>query len=380
MNSPSRLRVFVVIIGSLLMAISLIVGGRLIIGAHAESVEGPVPEAPTLVAVIPVVQAAGYDRNSRHIGLVEPLRQTDLAFETGGTVSQVFVEEGQRVNKGQPIAQLDMRSLKAEQASRIASRAALVSDLELAQLTLERQRTLQADEFTAGQSLDDARLLVARSKALIEQADAAIAAINVSLDKATLRAPFDAQVGTQSIDVGSTVNAGTPVARLFEWGPPVVRMGLPVESVGALTSRLDHTIKIDSVQYPARVISTRKDLSARTRTVDVRLQLDITDQPAPTFGQTASLVLQHYIDQPGYQLPVSALTEGESGLWSLLMMIPDEPGDTSGHVVRQHVDIVHTDGEEAFVSGDLLAGAEIIQSGPHRVVPGQRVRNKAKAR
>lgn len=379
-DSPSRLRSIVLVSASVLLAISLVAGGRAIIGVRAAAVIGPVPEAPIAVSVIPVALTQGYDRKSRHVGLVEPLRQTDVAFETSGTLLHILVGEGERIAKGQPIAQLDTRSLEAERASQVASRAALFSDLERAQLALERQRTLQARDFAAGQSFDDARLLVTRSEALIEQADATIAAIDVSLDKATLRAPFNSQVGAQTIDEGSTVNANVPVASLFEWSSPIVRIGLPIESKPALQQRTHHSIEVDGITYPATVISTRKDVSARTRTVDVRLQLDTTDRPRPSFGQTAELVLQQRIEQSGYQVPISALSEGDAGLWSLLLNVPDEPGDTTGRVVREHVEILHTDGERAFVTGDLLSEAEIIQVGHHRVVPGQRVRSKADAR
>jgi len=377
-GSPSRWRRLFTFSVALLVAVVLVIGGRWLIGERAAAVDGPAPQPPIAVTMTPVVESSGYVRHSRHVGLVEPRRQTALAFETGGTVVDVLVEEGDKVREGQVVAQLDTRTLEAERRAHIAARAALSSDLERAQLALERQQALEARNFTAEQSFDDARLLVARSEALIIQSDAAIAAIDVSLDKATLRAPFNAEVGSQTIDEGSTVSAGTPVAVLLEDSKPMVRLGVPANQNEAFVEGSSHTIDIDKIAYSATVASTRSDLSARTRTLDVLLRLDVSGtKPAPAFGQTAELVLQQYYQQPGYSIPLSALSEGEEGLWSVFVKQPDEPGSDTGTVVREHVDILHTDGVTAFVQGPLSGNAQIINNGPHRIVVGQRVRNVA---
>jgi len=324
-----------------------------------------------------LIESPGYLRYSQHVGLVEPLRQTSLAFESGGTLVAVLVEEGDKLTKGQLVAQLDTRSLDAERRAQLASREALLSDLERAKLELDRQKALEERNLTAEQSFDDARLLVTRSEALIAQSDAAIAAIDVSLDKSTLRAPFNAEVGLQTIDEGSAVSAGTPVAVLLEDDKRMVRLGVPADHSEAFTPQSTHIIDIDNTDYPATVVSIRGDLSARTRTLDVLLQLDVSGKPVPKFGQTAELQLQQLNQQPGYYIPLSALSEGEAGLWSVLISQPDEPGSETGTVIREHVDILHTDGAIAFVQGPLPANAQVIKNGPHRVVVGQRVRSVA---
>ena len=374
-NLPSRRRTLLIVSICLVLAAALVVGGRLLIGARAEAVDRPGLSPLIAVSLAPVVESVGYQQNSRHIGTVEPERQTELAFEVGGTLLQVMVQEGDHITKGQLVARLDTRTLQAQRRAQKASRDALLSDLERAQLTLERQKALQARDFAPGQSLDDARLLVTRTEALIEQADAQLAAIDVSLEKSVLRAPFNAQVGAQNVDEGSTVGSGAPVASLLENTAPLVRIGLPASQKNALERGTKYTVIINSVSYPASVLSTRSDLSTRTRTIDARLQLDISNRPLPVFGETAELILQQQVDQQGYIVPLDALTEGEAGLWSVLLSIPDEPGADAGTVVREHVEILHTDGVEAFVQGNFPADAEIIQAGLHRVVAGQRVRD-----
>lgn len=372
-SAPGARRSLTVFVVCLSVAVLLVLGGRVILQARAGMNSGLVPAPPISVSVLPVSVQAGFEQTSRHVGLVEPKRKTDLAFEASGTLIEVMVEEGDRVNLGDAVARLDTRTLQASRTAQLALRDALLSDLERAQLTLQRQQLLEARKLTADQALDDARLSVDRAEAMIKQADAAVQSIDVALDKAVLRAPFDAEVGRQSVDEGSTVNAGMSVASLFEWNAPTVRIGLPVDIARTLSVNSVHSVVIDDISYPAVLLSRRHDVASRTRTLDVRFDLLLADRVSPAFGQTAQLQLRQYVEARGYRVPITALSEGESGLWSVLLAIPDEPGSDVGRVVREHVDIVHTDGEYAYVSGNLSADAALIQSGLHRVAAGQRV-------
>lgn len=374
LTPPSRWRSFLVITVALLLSVGMVIGGRIAIGAHAAADGSATAEPPTTVSVLPLQPVAGFEKSSRHFGLVESARQVDLAFESGGTLLEVLVQEGDLVSEDQLIAKLDTRTLLANRTAQDASRAALVTDLEQAKLTLARQKKLRDSDFTAGQSYDDARLLVARSRALIQQADAAIASIDIALDKAELKAPFAARVGTQAIDVGSTVSAGTPIATLLEWSAPVARIGLPTALAKEISLGSQHTVLVANNLYPATVKAIRGDVSSRTRTVDVLYELNTNGLPRPAFGQTAELLLRQSVDQSAYRIPVTALTEGTGGLWSVLLTVPDGNDSLLSRVTREHVELLHTDGAVAYVQGNLSQNPLLIPVGTHRVVVGQRVK------
>ncbi len=374
-REPGVRRSLTIFIACLCIATALVIGGRFIIQARAAIESGLDPEPPVSVSVLPVSIQAGYEEVSRHIGLIESARRTDLAFEANGTLVEVMVNEGDRVSRGTPIARLDTRTLNARRTEQLALRDALLSDLEHTQRVLQREQTLADRDLGTDSALDEARFSVTRAQAMINQADASLQGIDVQLDKAVLRAPFDAEVGRQSLDEGSSVQAGVAVASLFEWDAPVARIGLPVANARALIPDSVHNVLIDGTSYPAVLLSRRRDVSARTRTVDVRFELLLADRVRPAFGQTVQLQLRQFIEKPGYNVPVTALSEGEAGLWSLLLAVPDEPGSDVGRVVREHVDLLQTDGGHAYVIGDFSLNASIIQVGTHRVVTGQRVRS-----
>ena len=66
------------------------------------------------------------------------------------------------------------------------------------------------------------------------------------------------------------------------------------------------------------------------------------------------------------------MREGARGLWTVLTVGPAEPnGDTV--VETEAVEVLYADQKRAFVRGTFRAGAQLIESGPHRVTPGQKV-------
>lgn len=374
LKPPSRWRSFFVITFALITSVGMVIGGRITIGAHAAAGESQSAEPPTTVSVLPLEPIVGFEKRGSHFGLLEPARRVDLAFETGGTLLEVLVQEGDLVSEGQVIAKLDTRTLQANRTAQEASRAALVTDLEQAKLTLARQKKLRDNNFAAGQAYDNARLLVTRSRALIQQADAALTTVDIALDKAELRAPFAARVGTQSIDAGSTVNAGTPIATLLDSSSPVARIGLPTALANDMRLGSQHTIRVADTPYPATVKAIRHDVSARTRTVDVLYTLKTAGLATPAFGQTAELLFRQSVNQSAYRVPVSALTEGKDGLWSVLLTISDQTNPLVSRVAREHVELLHTDGTVAYVQGNLPENPLLIPVGTHRVVVGQRVK------
>lgn len=120
------------------VAVAILIFGTTFLQQRASAT--PTVEAAPLpkVAVMRLDRSESYDLTRRFIGQVEATRSTDLAFERGGTVAEVLVEEGESVVAGEIVATLDIRSLEATIARHEATRRALESDRELAVLTRDR--------------------------------------------------------------------------------------------------------------------------------------------------------------------------------------------------------------------------------------------------
>jgi hypothetical protein len=84
------------------------------------------------------------------------------------------------------------------------------------------------------------------------------------------------------------------------------------------------------------------------------------------------------VGEPGVWLPLSALTEGVRGLWQAYALAPladARPGVVAGQrVTPLPVEVLHYDGDRAYVRGPFAHGTPVVAGGLHRVVPGQLVR------
>jgi hypothetical protein len=133
-----------------------IVGGSRAIADRAEAVEVPAPAPRITVPVMTVERLNGFEVDRRFAGQVEATQETGIAFETGGTVTEILVDEGDVVAAGEALARLDTRLLIAERNRLLASRRALDAQRELARLTAKRSTVSHPEPIAERETRADA--------------------------------------------------------------------------------------------------------------------------------------------------------------------------------------------------------------------------------
>ncbi|MEM7597324.1 MAG: efflux RND transporter periplasmic adaptor subunit [Pseudomonadota bacterium] len=350
------------------LAVGLVVVGSSFIADRADSVGLPDVAPSVRVTTQALTLEPGYRVARGFVGQLEAAQQADLAFEAGGTLAEVLVEEGAHVAQGAVLARTDTRGLNADRAALLAARAGLEAQLELAQLTLGRQEALEKQGFAATQRFDEARISVTELTARLDQTDAQIARIDVRLDKSVLRAPFAGRIGARMADLGQTVGAGTPVLSVLEEAAPRLRVGLPADMALTLEENAQADALFGTQRYAARLVHLRPDLDPRTRTRSAVFELILTEgDTAPAFGQSGQIRLTQDVTDQGAWVPLTALREGVNGSWTVLTV------DGENRAALEAVELLHSDETRAFVRGSFADGAAVIAAGPHRVVPGQSV-------
>ncbi len=382
------------------------------------------------------IQVDSYDVSRSFTGEVAALRASELGFERSGQMVSLLVPEGSQVQAGTPLARLDVQNLQtqrmqieAEKARAIAqltelevgarrediavARAA-VQDLEqqigLQRTQLARREFLYEqgaiarealDEFSYGEGSLQARLDQARSQlqelqngtrpeqisaqeAVVQQLDARLADIDVTIAKSTLNAPFSGRVAEHKIDIGTVVGAGQSVVRLVESGIPEARIGVPAEAVNKLRLGEERTVEINGEKYTGIITSILPEVDSQTRTQTVVLELESRATAGVNPGQTVRLNLTERVAQAGIWLPAEALTEGIRGLWTAYVVVTEkasteseEPEDAAAevsYIVRpQTVEVLYQEGDRVLVAGTIQPGDIIVASGAHRLVPEQQV-------
>ena len=371
----------------------------------------------------------GFERGGE---LVQVMVEEGDRVSAGTLIARLDVRnlETQRLQVEAQKAQAEAQLAELENGARaedIAVAEAEVRDIEqqlILQETQEDRREYlyergaiareQLDEFAFGANSLQARLDQARSRlqelqngtrfeqldaqrAVVAQLDAQLQDIDVNIAKSTITAPFDGIVAERRVDEGTVIGSGQAVIELVEAVSPEVRVGVPAAVVDDLRVGTVQSVNVNNRAYPAEVVAVLPEVDATTRTQTVILQLEP--------GQTARLTIDEMIQSEGYWLPTAALTQGLRGLWTAYVLVPsgseaasaadddaftaESSGgdvaaatDGSAQVLEpRSVEIIHeesttADGESStrvFVRGTLEPGDQVVISGVHRLVPGQRV-------
>ena len=350
-------------------AAALGVAGYDVIATRASAIQGPPPAPRTAVAPQALRLTDEVTVTRRFTGQFEAKQETPLSFEEGGTIAEVLVREGDTVAEGAVVARLDTRLLEAERARLEASRAALEAQAELARRTNARQQSLLSDGHVTQQRVDETSLGLTRLEASLVEIDAAIAAIDVRLSKAVIRAPFAGRIGARMLDEGAVAGPGMAVVTLLEDAPARFRVAIDPGLAERLEPGAEVRIETRGRTLVARLAELAPDLDAATRARLAFFDID-PEAEAPPSRASGDVVLHDTRTERGAWVPVSALRQGPRGAWTLLVVSETQAGPV---VAVEAAEILHLDGERAYVRGSFADGARYLPDGTHRVVPGETV-------
>lgn len=341
----------------------------LISGCSDNSAATPPPSArPLSVSVQALAPRGAYTVEQRFAGRVEVAQNSALGFETGGKLEQVLVDEGSQVLADQILARLDTRLLQAEAKRLQAQRHEVRARLHLARTSLERLIALERKGYASTQNRDELQAEVDALQASIAVIDSTLASNQLLQDKSLLRAPFAARIGRRLADEGEVLATGQPVLQLLAESNTEFNIGIPPERAAVLRPDREYSVQIGNRQVPARLLSIGADLNPGSRTLPVRLA---PVEPIPLVnGALAQLWLPQTYPADGFEVPLSALTDGVRGLWNVYVV---RDSDAGSRVEVRDVRVLHSTTHSAYITGAVQPGEQIITRGLHRIVPGQRV-------
>ncbi|HMO71234.1 MAG TPA: efflux RND transporter periplasmic adaptor subunit [Paracoccaceae bacterium] len=349
-------------------SVAAVGSGQAMLADRAAAVAAPEPVRPEPVTTARLVIEDGITVLRSYTGQVEPAQRSTMAFESGGTIARVLADEGDTVAAGTALAKLDTALLDAERDRLLAQRRALQAQAALARRTADRQTELRARGFASAQAVDGVTAGLDEVTARIDEVDAALAGVAIRLEKAVLRAPFDAVVAARLADDGAATGAGQPVLALVERAPPRFRVGLAPEIIDTLSPDTPAEVLLGGQTHAVTLFAVLPDLDPRTRTRTVLFQFDRAAVPA--FREIGVLTLPRHLPMRAAWVPMSALDDGPRGLWRLLVVAEHDGQTVAG---TETVEILHAEAERAFVRGTFRDGDTFITGGVHRIVPGQPV-------
>lgn len=141
-------------------------------------------------------------------GRVVASQTAEVRPQVGGIITAVNVREGERVNQGDELFQIDEESLQAEVASAEASVASAEAKLPSAQSKVTRYESLIDTGGVSQADLDTAKVELAQAEAAVASARASLKKAQISLSQASIKAPISGRLSTVNAEIGSLVTAG----------------------------------------------------------------------------------------------------------------------------------------------------------------------------
>lgn len=158
-----------------------------------------------LVKVIPVSQQR-ISEKLYYTGALEAWQEINITPDIGGKVARIYVEEGQRVEKGQLLAELDTQATQLQLKQAEAGLAVAEANFKNALRNKERMDRLSAEKAVSDMQYEQVKLAYEAAKAQLEQAQAAVNLAHHTLDVSLMRAPFAGIVASKNAQVGDVIN------------------------------------------------------------------------------------------------------------------------------------------------------------------------------
>lgn len=310
-----------------------------------------------------------YTASTRFLGVVTAESDSNIGFEVAGILSSLDATEGDFVSTGQLLGQLDTQQQNAALALAKAQEKEVKAQLESAQLNLGRVQSLLSQSLVSQREADEARLAVEAAQARLETAQASVRNAEIVIEKSQLRAPFDAVISSVITEPGSIVGPNTPILRLVSVGERQAHVGISPKFANIVQVGEDYRLFADDKPIPARLRSVGADVNPQTLTV--LAVLTIPNEQSLRVGQTVALKLEEPVKAAGGWLPLTALLEGDKGLWTVLVTKDD--GDGTLITARESVEVVYSEADRVYVKGTLLPGSNVVSSGMQRLSPGSPV-------
>jgi len=348
-------------------------------------------QSGALVQIMPVRTATGRTV-VRAMGTVMAAKEIVLQPRVSGEIVKLNPEfvPGGRLREGEVILQIDPQDydLAVEKSRSEVARATYEIKMERGHQDIARH---EWELLGMGDSASDLDRELALRKPHLEKADAALAAAQagqreaeLSLERTTIRAPFNGIVTTENVDLGTQVTPQTQLGTFVGTDEYWVKVSVPVDRLKwvrfpAQRGERGSPVRVypqlgtdDAREWVGYVFQLLGDLEPQGRMARVLVAVQDPLGLASSGTKSFRLLIGSYVnvDIEGIELPDvisaprAALRDG-NGVWLM---------NDAGELEIKQVDITYRDRDTVLISGGLEAGEKLVVSDLRAAVEGMKLR------
>jgi multidrug efflux system membrane fusion protein len=325
---------------------------------------------PTVRVTVAPVEKADFPVFLTGLGTVQAFNTVVVRSRVDGQIDKIAFKEGQLVNQGDLLAEIDPRPYQAAFDQAKAKKEQ--DEANLANANLDLQRYTKLGEFATRQQLDTQRSTVQQLTAQIAADTAAISNAATQLDYTAIKAPISGVVGLRQVDLGNIINAVTQtgIVTIAQIEPISVIFTAPEEQLPyineahALAPLKTIAITTDGKKPLAEgtlaVVNNLVDTTSGT----VRLKAVFANKDHALWpGQSVSTRLLVQTLKDATVVPDEAIQHGTDGLYAFIVN-QDNKAELRKVKISQSID------GRSVVETGLSPGQQVITAGQYKVQPG----------
>lgn len=297
-------------------------------------------------------------------GELRPEREATVRAELGGSMTEVAVEEGQAVKRGQLLGRIEVQALEDTRQSAMSAVRSAENQLEVAKREAERTDTLVKAGALATRDLDQARQSVTAADAALADARARLVNAEKQLGKAVLRSPLTGIVSKRPVNRGDVVSVGAELFTIIDPSSMQLEASVPSDNLSDL--RVGVPVSFDVRGYDQRFVGRIQRIApeADPTTRQVPIYVSIPNEGGRL---VAGLFAQGRVvsaSATGLVVPTNAVNTTRSSPWVLRV--------TNGKT--EHVDVTlglrDDRTEQVQVRSGLNEGDVLLRGAAQGITPG----------
>jgi len=329
------------------------------------------PPTPVYVAAARMADAVYYDE---YQATVVALNSVELRSEVSGFITGIFFKEGDVVNKGKELYEIDRRKYEAAYEQALANLESANANLVKAKKDIDRYTMLLQNDAVATQTVDQAQAAYETNKSQVDVAKAGVLSAKTDLDYSLINAPFTGRIGISQVKLGAQVTPGTTLLNTISSENPIgVDVVIDEEQISRFydlqKKSTDSTFKLqlaDGSQYtrPGKVLAIDRGVTSGTGTITVRIQF-ANDEDVLKDGMSCVLKVLNSESGERIQIPYKAVNEQMGEFFVFVAQ------DTIAH--QHKVKLGPRIGTDVVILSGIQQGDKVITDGFQRLRDGGKI-------
>jgi len=306
---------------------------------------------------------------------VVPLQETEIRAEVTGYITNIYVNDGAYVNKGQRLYEIDRTRYQAAVDQAKANLEIAKANLDRVQKDLQRYQSLAEKDAIAKQTLDYATTDVSNQKAQVQAAEAALTTAQTNLQRSVIVAPFSGNIGISQVRNGALVSAGSTLLNTISSTNPIaVEFQINERDIsefsklqnGNANTQIYVTLPDGSrFEETGRISTIDRAVDSQTGTIKVRASFS-NGSNILRAGMNATLNVESKSKEEQLIIPYKAVFE-QLGTFNVYTV------NDSSKVELKQISLGQKIDDKIVVTSGLEVGQKIVVDGTTTLRPGSKV-------